>query len=196
MEINDIIRHRMIVEVDNVQISNSYYYIIKDNTIGTTLDALVGLIQADWWGLLAPFMSQNAATTCSIWENLMGNDATFAKFVTIAGSVLEDNIPAQHAIAIAKKAVTVGGKIANAVNKISGLAETLQDGGHLINYEIGLGLEGWLTTDQVYDDTILRNVVQSKVGPAFEYNECVLATTNPHIVTVPSRTSILCRSPV
>lgn len=194
MEIGDIIHHRMIMEVDSVAISNSYHYIVKDNTLGSTLDALVGAVHTEWWTQLKDVISDQAATTCSIWANLMGNDPTFAKFQTIAGAVVADNIPAQHAIAIAKKAIKTPSKIANGVNKISGLAETLQNGGHLINYEIGLGLESWLTLDQAYGPTVLKCVLQSFVAGVPQYNEVLLASTNPHIITVPSREPVLCRA--
>jgi len=194
LNVGDIIRHRMVSEVDDVAISNSYYYIVKDSTLATTVQDLARQIHADWWGRMADFMSQNSSTTCAVWENLTGTGFTFAEFQTIPGNVLEDNLPAESAIPVAKKAVRSSGRIVNAVNKISGLAETLQRGGHLIDYEIALGLESWLTSDQSYGPTVIRNIIRSKLGEVFENNEVVLATTNPHLVSVPSRQPVLCRS--
>ncbi len=193
-EVGDVIRHTMIMEVDSVAISNSYYYLVKDNTVATTVEQLIRDIHADWWSRMADVMSQNSATTCSIWENLNGNDPTQAVFQTIIGNVLEDNLPAENAIAVAKKTVRADGQIANAVNKISGLAETLQVGGHLIDYEIGLGLETWLIVDQTYDDFVLHNVIRSFILGEPTVQEVQLVTTNPHIIKVPSRQPVLCRS--
>lgn len=193
-ENGDIIRHRMITEVDSVAVSNSYYYIVKDNTLGSTLDSLVGDVHTEWWTRLKQFMSQDVATTCSIWENLMGNDPTFAKFITIAGAVVANNLPAQACVAIAKKAVRSPSKIAVGVNKMSGVAETLVKGGHLIEYETCLGLEGWLTTDQSYGPTVLKCVQRTVIDKVAQYNEVLTATTNGHILQCPSRTPVLCRS--
>lgn len=192
-EQGDIIRQTMISEVDAVRISNSYYYVVKDNTLATTVEALAVAIHADWWSRLEDVMSEDAATTCSVWENLNGNDPTFASFQTINGAVLANNLPAESALAVAKKAVTNTGKIANAVNKLSGVAETLQRGGHLTNYEIALGAENWLTEDQTYGPTVIRNVIQSIIAEVKQYNEVELASTNPHIVSVASRQPVLCR---
>lgn len=193
-ENGDIIRHRMIMEVDSVAITNIYYYVVKDSELAGTLPDLVEAIHADWWGRLADKMSIGASTTCSIWENLDGNDPTFAVFQTILGNSLEDNLPAEKAVAIAKKTVDNLSQIVNAVNKLSGIDETLQKGGHLLDYEIALGLETWLTTDIAYGPTVIRNVIRSKRAGVFQTNEVVAATTNPHIVTVPSRQPILCRA--
>jgi hypothetical protein len=152
------------------------------------------VIHTEWWTRLKQFISDQAATTCSIWENLMQNDPTFAKFQTIVGAVVADNLPAQEAVAIAKKAMKSGPKIVNGINKISGVAETLVDGGHLDVYETCLGLEDWLTADQPYGPTVMKCVLPSKIGEVFEYNEVQLASTNPHTIQVPSRQPVLCRA--
>jgi hypothetical protein len=182
------------MEVDSVAITNMYYYIVKDNELATTLAELVEAVHADWWSRVADLMSIGAATTCSIWENLNGNDPTFAVFQTIIGNSLTDNLPVEKAIIVSKKAVNAQSKIVNSINKLSGLAEDLQKGGHLLDYEIALGLETWLTEDQSYGPTVIKNVIRSKDGEGFQINEVVAATTNPHIVSVPSRQPVLCRS--
>jgi len=196
-EVGDIIRQRMISEVDSVAISNSFYYIVKDATLGSTLAALATAIHADWWSRLADVMSQDAVTTCSVWENLNGNDTTFAIFQTIAGNVLANNLPAQQAVVVARKSIRSDGRKMNSLNKFSGVAETLQRGGHMLEYETAFGLENWLTSDQIYTGTVIRNVARLQdplVPENKEFQEVELATGNPHIVTVPSRQPILCRA--
>lgn len=192
MEVNDIIRHSMIMEVDASAIRNDWYYIIKDNTLATNLTDLVTNIHADWWDRLKAVISDQVSTTCSIWQNLMGNDPTFAVFQTIAGTVIGDNLPGESAVALTKKAVKTGGIISTGTIKISGLAESLQAGGHLNDYEIGLGLKSWLVSDVVVGSTIFKNVQQAKVAGVLEYNEVTSVSTNPHLVDVPSRRSLLC----
>lgn len=192
MEVGDIIRHRMFMEVDSVQIVNGWYYRVIDNTLAGTLIQLIEAVHADWWSRLADHMSNQATTTCSIWENLDGNDPTVARFVTIAGNVLQDNLPVQSAVPIAKKAVRSDGKIAVGINKMSGVAETLQKGGHLDDYEICLGLESWLTADFAVGSTVLRNVQRSVIATVAEYNDVELASTSPHIIQVPTREPTLC----
>jgi hypothetical protein len=77
---------------------------------------------------------------------------------------------------------------------MSGVAETLVKGGHMIEYETCLGLEGWLTTDQSYGPTILKCVQRTVIAKVAQYNEVLTATTNGHILTEPSREPVLCRA--
>jgi hypothetical protein len=127
-----------------------------------------------------------------MWENLMGNDPTFAVFQTIAGAVVQDNLPSESAVAITKKAIKTGDLVSTGTLKISGIAETLQQGGHLTEYTGALGLQSWLTADVTVGSTVFRSVQRANVDAAVEYNEVTTVRTNPHIVDVPSRRSVLC----
>jgi hypothetical protein len=192
MEVNDIIRLKTIMEVDSAAISNEWYILIKDNTLATTITDLLQNLHVDWWDRLKGVISDQVSSTCIIWENLMNNDPTFAFFQTLAGVVVADNLPGESAVAITKKAIKTGGLVSTGTLKISGLAETLQDGGHMLEYGGALGLSSWLTADVTVGDTVFRSVQRGNVDAAVEFNEITTVRTNPHLVDVPSRKSILC----
>ncbi len=192
MEVNDIIRLKSLMEVDGSSISNEWYIRILDNTLATNLTDLLQNLHIDWWDRLKLVMSDQVNSTCMIWENLMNNDPTFGFFQTLAGVVVADNLPAESAVAITKKAIKTGGLVSTGTLKISGLAETLQDGGHLGEYGGALGLLSWLTADVTVGSTVFRSVQRGNVDAAVEYNDVTTVRTNPHTVDVPSRKSILC----
>ncbi len=192
MEVNDIIRLKTLMEVDSTAISNEWYIKILDNTLATTITALLQNLHIDWWDRIKGVMSDQVSSTCIIWENLMNNDPTFAFFQTLAGTVIADNLPSESAVAITKKAISSDTKVSTGTLKISGLAETLQDGGHLLEYGGALGLKSWLIADVTVGSTVFRSVQRAKIQSFTEYNEVTTVRTNPHIVDVPSRKSVLC----
>ncbi len=194
MELGDIIKQTMIMEVDGVVISNTFYYVIKDETLTGTINDLAKQIHADWWSRLVLAMSDAVATTCSIWENLNGNDPTFAEFVTLAGSHLDNNMPADNVVLVTRKAIGPS-SIVHGTIALSGFAETLHPGGHTLDYETAAGLVSWLTTDQVYNTTIIRNVQPHQLTPSAQiFPEVISAEENAHIKKRPGRRSSLCRS--
>lgn len=192
MEVNDIIRLRTLMEVDSAAITNKWYILIKDNTLLTTLTDLLQNLHVDWWDRIKAKMSDQVNTTCIIWENLNQNDPTFAFFQTLPGTVIADNMPGESAVAITKKAIKTGGLVSTGTLKISGLAETLQDGGHMLEYSGALGLKSWLIADVTVGSTVFRSVQRANVDAAVEFNEITTVRTNPHMVDVPSRRSVLC----
>jgi hypothetical protein len=194
MEINDIIKQTMLMEVDGVAVSNSFFYTIKDNTLATTVEALALDIHNDWWDKLKDSMSTLVATVCSVWENLNGNDPTFAIFNTVIGLNLGANLPADNIVVVTRKAMRSDDKVATGSIQLSGISTFLQDDGHLTDYEIGLGLENWMKTDQAYGPTLIRNVQPSRILGVNEYNEVQVAQTNPHIKKRLGRRSFLCKS--
>lgn len=194
MDVNDIIKHTMLSEVDGVAVSNGFYYIIKDNTLATTLDALAAQIHADWWDRIKDKMSFLTATVCSTWENLMGTDASFAVFQTIVGTHVGGNMPADNIILVTRKTITSSSRVSTGSLQMSGVANALVKDGHLIDYEIGLGMESWLITDQTYGPTIIRNVQPYKIGEDRFFDEVTVAQTNPHVRKRSGRRSFLCKS--
>jgi hypothetical protein len=192
MEVNDIIRLITLMEVDATAIKNEWYIKIKDNTLATTITDLLENIHIDWWDRLKAKISDQVNTTCIIWENLMGNDPTFPFFATLPGLVIQDNLPSESAVVLTKKAIKTGDLVSTGSLRISGLAETLQQGGHLTEYSGALGLKSWLTADVTVGSTVFRAVQRANVDAAVEYNEITTVRTNPHIVDVPSRRSTLC----
>lgn len=194
MEINDIIRQKMVMEVDGVVVTNTFYYLIKDNTLATTVGALAVQIHADWWDRIKGVMSVAAATVCSTWENLMGNGPSFAAFQTIIGVVVTDNMSPDNTVIVTRKAVRSDAKIATGSLQISGVTLLNQNDGHMNDYEIALGMESWLTTDQIYGPTVIRNMQPSTVATVKEYNEVVVAQTNGHVKKKLARRSYLCKS--
>lgn len=194
MELGDIIKQTMISEVDGVVISNTFYYVIKDNSLTTTINDLAKQIHADWWSRLVLAMSDAVATTCTIWENLNGNDPTFAEFVTLAGAHIDDNMPADNVVLVTRKAIGPSG-IVHGTIALSGFAETLHPGGHSIDYENAAGLISWLTTDQVYGLSVIRNVQPHQLTPSQQiFPEVIAAEENAHIKKRPRRRSQLCKS--
>jgi len=194
METGDIIKQTMISEVDGVVISNTFYYVVKDATLTGTINDLAKQIHADWWSRLVLAMSDAVATTCTIWENLNGNDPTFAEFVTLAGAHLVDNMPADNVVLVTRKAVGPSG-IVHGTIALSGFAEVLHPDGHTLDYETAAGLISWLTEDQVYNTTVIRNVQPHALLPSgFQYPEVTHAEENAHIKKRPRRRSRLCKS--
>lgn len=190
---NDIIKQTMITEVDGVVISNTFRYIVKDADLATTILDLALAVHADWWDQLADICSDAVKTTCSIWENVMGNDPTFAAFQTIAGDVIGgDFFAPDQAVPLTCKAVATDGEIHTGTLKISGLIPGIMTNGHLDDYEEGLLLEGWLTSDRTYGPTVLRSVQLATVLSEKTYPEVQVVQTQPHVVKVPSRVSKLC----
>lgn len=193
MLVNDIIKQTMITEVDGVAISTGFRYICKDDALATTIQDLAVAIHADWWSQIAPITSDQVSTTCSIWENLMGNDPTFASFATIAGDIVAGPFfPPDQAIPLTLKSVRTDGKIVTGTLKISGMDPGLMLNGHLIDYDLGLLLEGWLTADRTYGPTVMRSVQLATVFSEKTYPEVMVVQTNPHVVKVPRRRSRLC----
>lgn len=193
MLVGDIIRQTMIMEVDGVVISNSFHYVVKVEDLATTIQDLAEAVHADWWSNLAAIIPTTVNTTCSIWRNLNGNDPTFAAFQTIAGDVvMSDFFPPETAIALTSKAIGDDGLIKTGTHKISGLITGLHTDGHLDDYEEGLFLETWLTTDRTYGPSILRSVQLATILGEETFPEITVVQTNPHLVKVPSRQSRLC----
>jgi hypothetical protein len=195
MEVGDIIKQTMITEVDGVVVSNTFHYVCKENDLATTIQDLAVAVHADWWDQIDDIISDFVATTCSIWENLNGNDPTFASFVTIAGAVIaSDYFPPETAVALTMKAIGDDGLIKTGTVRMTGFISGLHTDGHLDDYEEGLLLKTWLTTDRTYGPTILRSVQKATILGEETFPEISVVQTNPHLVKVPSRRSRLCRT--
>jgi hypothetical protein len=195
LQVNDIIRQTMITEVDGVAISNTFHYIVKENDLATTVHALALAVHADWWDQIDDIISSFVATTCSIWSNLSGHGTTFPAFQTIVGGVLDsDYFPPETAVALTSKAIGADGLIKHGTHKMSGFISGLHTDGHIDDYEEGLLLKTWLTTDRVYGPTILRSVQPAVIAEVQTFAEVIVVQTNPHLKKIPSRRSTLCRT--
>lgn len=193
MQLEDVLKMTFLVEMDSVQTSITHYYEVIDNNITSTFELFVKNLHENWWQQWVLFISDQAASTCVRFENLMGGDPVFELQNNLPGANTSVNLPAQDVLKLTLHAVDSNFEDRTATYSYSGMGNDTQRDGKW-NLAIAAAVEGYFNKNWVSSEgPVLRPGLWATLnGPAKEFMPCLGVHINRSVKVMPGRITGLC----
>lgn len=195
MQVNDLIRINLIMELGGTAQSTSFYFKVTDATLNTTIEDLLTEFATAYVASIDAWISNQAVWTCALWTNLSGNDPQTASFFVLPGGVAADSLPVDNCVRVKREGFE-GADIRRGSICIAGIAETAVERGRVINAGEIESIESFMISPFIAPvaGTILLPGFFAHTAPLETpvFVETGKATTNPIVVSLRRRQTKLC----